>query len=488
MNGKYKYRLKSFKNSLKYAGTVYTLFVLLTSNFYGQSITWQRTYDGPLHEDDIGYDICRADGDNFYIVGYANNNPNVIFTLKINKYGDTIWTRTVSHPNGLSIRAFAVVSSGDGGCVLTGSWDSSFTIKYDMSGNLVWQKFYGGNSIQCYDILRTSDGGYLACGWRYFDGYILKIDSTGNFLWDKTLTSMGVRAYLSIVKSIDQGMVLAGAFSVTPNVPGDALFTKIDSSGNILNENKFKMFNSSTSITSICNTESYYYAAGNFFSGQDSRVFISKLGLNGEIIDTNSFYSMRNEYEPRLVSINSNRIVYTSIKDTTYPIPSFVLIRILDSSFNIINQKTFRWTEDLTVKSIYPVNNGDILFAGWSKDPAPIRANVYALRTDSLLNSVPPIGIFPLNNSVPKQFMLESFPNPFNPSTRIRFYLPQNEKITLKIYDVSGKEIKTLVDAAFSKGVHWIDWLPLYNSSGIYFVTLFADNELLSYIKIIYLK
>ncbi len=464
------------------------LIVILCDTSFGQSITWQRTYDGPLHEDDIGYDICEADGDNFYIVGYANNSPNVIFTIKIDKFGETIWTRTLSHPNGLSIRAFAVVSSGDGGCVLTGSWDSSFTIKYDMSGNLVWLKFYGGNNIDCYDILRTADGGYLSCGRVHLNGYILKIDSSGNFLWDRTLTSMGVRAYLSTVNSIDQGMILAGAFSVTPNVPGDALFTKLDSSGNILNENKFKMFSSSTSITSICNTERYYFAAGNFFSGQDSRVFISKLGLNGEIIDTISFYSMRNEYEPRLVSINSNRIVYTSIKDTTYPIPSFVLIRILDSSFNVIDQKSFRWTEDLTIKSILPVNNGDILFAGWSKDPAPIRANVYALRTDSMLNAMQPIGILSQNNNVPNQFMLESFPNPFNPNTKIRYYLPEKANITVKVFDINGKEITTLVNGDFRQGNHVIDWQPENCSSGIYFITLYANNELQNYIKIIYLK
>ena len=464
------------------------LIVILCDTSFGQSITWQRTYDGPLHEDDIGYDICEADGDNFYIVGYANNSPNVIFTIKIDKFGETIWTRTLSHPNGLSIRAFAVVSSGDGGCVLTGSWDSSFTIKYDMAGNLIWQKFYGGYDVQCHDIFRTSDGGYLACGWHYLDGYILKIDSSGSFLWDRTLTSMGVRGYLSIVKSIDQGMILAGVYSLTPNLPSDALFTKIDTLGNILYENKFKMRGLSTGIYSICKTESSYLAAGNFNNGSDFRVFISKLGLNGEIIDTNSFYSFRNEYDPRIISINSNRIVYTSIKDTTYPIPSFVLIRIMDSSFNIINQKTFRWTQDLTVKSIYPVSNGDILFAGWSKDPFPIRANVYALRTDSMLNAIPPIGIITQNNNLPNQFLLESFPNPFNPSTKIRFFIPKNGKISLKIFDLSGKEITTLVDAFFNKGYHEIDWLPVYSSSGIYFATLFADNELISSIKIIYIK
>ncbi|HRJ85048.1 MAG TPA: hypothetical protein PK753_05205, partial [Ignavibacteria bacterium] len=42
---------------------VLVLIAIVSSTCFGQSITWQRTYDGPLHEDDIGYDICEADGD-----------------------------------------------------------------------------------------------------------------------------------------------------------------------------------------------------------------------------------------------------------------------------------------------------------------------------------------------------------------------------------------------------------------------------------------
>jgi hypothetical protein len=457
-----------------------------TRDCFGQSITWQRIYDGPLNEDDIGYDICKADGGNFYIVGYANNSPNVLFIIKINEYGDTIWTRTVSDPYNRSIRALAVASSGeDGGCVLTGSWDSSFTIKYDISGNMVWKKFYGGHNILSYDILRTTNGCYIICGRSDFEGYILMIDSIGELVWQRTLTSMGYRYYNSIVEGIDDGIILSGYFSQTPTTIGDGLFTKIDSMGNIILENTFKVNGLNTGISNITKCNNSYFVSGQI---QGFRVYSARLDLNGVILDTNVFFSTRNEYEPRLSRINSNKFVYTSIKDTIYPIPSYVLIRIIDSSFNIINQKTFSWVDGLTVKSIYPEVNGDILFAGWSKDYHPVRANVYALRTDSLLNAPPPIGINIESQYIPAEFELFSYPNPFNPAATIHFITPVKSFIAVKIYDITGREVTVIAEGEYERGNHKVTWLPVNNSSGIYFCTLYVGDILLSYRKIVYLK
>ena len=63
-------------------------FLLLPFNLQTQSITWQRTYNGPLGQDDIGYSSCKADGDNFFLAGYVNNQPNLQHIIKINKFGD----------------------------------------------------------------------------------------------------------------------------------------------------------------------------------------------------------------------------------------------------------------------------------------------------------------------------------------------------------------------------------------------------------------
>lgn len=80
--------------------------------------------------------------------------------------------------------------------------------------------------------------------------------------------------------------------------------------------------------------------------------------------------------------------------------------------------------------------------------------------------------------TVPKEIvLLQNYPNPFNPSTTIRFILGKSTFVTLKIYDLLGKEIETLVHGYKSSGGHQVRWTTNGLSSGIYFYRLQADNS-----------
>jgi len=77
----------------------------------------------------------------------------------------------------------------------------------------------------------------------------------------------------------------------------------------------------------------------------------------------------------------------------------------------------------------------------------------------------------------PNKFVLvENFPNPFNPKTEIRFTIPSSIKISLKIYDCTGKEISTLLDGVKEAGTYSIDWNALEFSSGVYFLNLSSTD------------
>lgn len=86
------------------------------------------------------------------------------------------------------------------------------------------------------------------------------------------------------------------------------------------------------------------------------------------------------------------------------------------------------------------------------------------------------------DNTVVTDYALEqNYPNPFNPSTLIRFSVPEVSRVTLRIYDILGREIKTLLDADLSSGVHTYSWNGDNNfgqgvSSGIYFYKLDAGK------------
>ena len=81
----------------------------------------------------------------------------------------------------------------------------------------------------------------------------------------------------------------------------------------------------------------------------------------------------------------------------------------------------------------------------------------------------------------PKQFILEqNFPNPFNPSTVISYQLPVGSRVTLKVYDILGREVAALGDEYKPAGTYQISWNAANLSSGVYFYQLRIGNLIAS--------
>jgi hypothetical protein len=85
--------------------------------------------------------------------------------------------------------------------------------------------------------------------------------------------------------------------------------------------------------------------------------------------------------------------------------------------------------------------------------------------------------VYETQNNIPLGFALyQNYPNPFNPSTTIRFSLPKTEYITLKVFDVLGNEITTLVNGEMTAGEHSVVFDAKDLSTGIYLYKLEASN------------
>jgi photosystem II stability/assembly factor-like uncharacterized protein len=94
------------------------------------------------------------------------------------------------------------------------------------------------------------------------------------------------------------------------------------------------------------------------------------------------------------------------------------------------------------------------------------------------------LGLNPLSSEVPKKFSLsQNYPNPFNPSTNIKFSIPSVGSrhalnTTLKIYDILGREIETLVNEQLKPGTYEVDWNAAGYSSGVYFYKLVVGDAI----------
>jgi hypothetical protein len=79
--------------------------------------------------------------------------------------------------------------------------------------------------------------------------------------------------------------------------------------------------------------------------------------------------------------------------------------------------------------------------------------------------------------SQPARFSLsQNYPNPFNPTTEIQYSLENASHVSLKVYDLLGREIALLKDATESAGIHRVAFEGRSLSGGIYFYTLRAGQ------------
>jgi flagellar hook assembly protein FlgD len=94
----------------------------------------------------------------------------------------------------------------------------------------------------------------------------------------------------------------------------------------------------------------------------------------------------------------------------------------------------------------------------------------------------------------PDAFLLhQNYPNPFNPGTQITFALPRAGVVTLQVYDLQGREVKTLVNQRRAAGTHTVRWDGTDEAgnpvaSGVYLYRLHVGNNFVQTRKMVLLK
>ncbi len=123
-----------------------------------------------------------------------------------------------------------------------------------------------------------------------------------------------------------------------------------------------------------------------------------------------------------------------------------------------------------------------------------IRQHAYDAAVKSgLMGWTPPVGIDDQPNQLPTEFALyQNFPNPFNPSTTIKYDLKENANVVLKVYNVLGQEVRTLVNAKQTAGFQKVVWDGRDNNgvpvaSGVYIYRIQA-NDFIRTMKMVLLK
>ena len=99
-----------------------------------------------------------------------------------------------------------------------------------------------------------------------------------------------------------------------------------------------------------------------------------------------------------------------------------------------------------------------------------------SLGTGSVQQSMIQTSSVDTSNSTVDKFGVENYPNPFNPTTIITYQIPKDGRVTLRVYDILGREVVTLADGNQSAGIHYAAFDGSRFASGVYFYRLTAPG------------
>jgi hypothetical protein len=210
------------------------------------NIIWTKTIGGS--SDDEAFSIIQSSDGGYVVAGWTQSlgaGNRDIYLVKLDSGGNVMWTKTIggSSEDG----AGPIIQSSDGGYVVAGwtesfgaGWWDIYLVKLDSAGNVQWTKTIGGSSWDfALSITQSSDGGYVVAGLTLSFGaggsdmYVVKLDSSGNVIWTKTIGGSDWDVATSIIQSSDGGYVVAGQTSSFGAGGYDIYVAKLDSSGNV---------------------------------------------------------------------------------------------------------------------------------------------------------------------------------------------------------------------------------------------------------------
>jgi len=156
--------------------------------------------------------------------------------------------------------------------------------------------------------------------------------------------------------------------------------------------------------------------------------------------------------------------------DTTFGVKPFT-VQFIDGSSGIITNWQWNFGDSQTRTEQNPRHTYEIAdtFTVSLTVTGPGGSNIKT--QEDFITVVEITNVSDLTNTIPKEYHLyQNYPNPFNSTTNISYALPEVGKISIKIYDLNGKLVKTLVDSKIQAGNHIIFWNVYNLSSGVYFI------------------
>lgn len=465
---------------------ILTLAVVTLSELPAQSIQWTQTYGGSGQ--DGAESMVSTDDGGLVIAGFKSPTAfgyKDVLLMKTNASGNELWSRTYSL--GLNDIARSIRKTVDGGFIVAGMTEVNpqtfdpFLIKTDSAGILQWQRQYDygfGDDDRAHGVWQTSDGGYIIAGQTWlmhgpfgnYDMYIIKTDANGDVQWNRIFyrENEGGDVALAVQQTNDGGYIIGG---FTQSSVWASYIIRTDSLGNATWSNIYPGEWQSECYEIQAVDDGGFILTGTESSFEtDTDVLLMKLGATGNVLWKKIYGSVDADQGESIQQLPDGGYVVAGMSAHGAGSYDMYVVRT-NASGDSLWTKTTGGSSDDRAFSIVSGQEASYFVAGWAWSYGQGLGDVYLVKLADLASGVTDKEILPTS-----AVLHQNYPNPFNPSTTITYDLQITSHVTLKVFDILGREVATLVDGEESAGTKSVSLNAGNMASGVYLYRLQADK------------
>lgn len=455
---------------------------------------WSKIYNGPQNGDDVSVATFVDALGNVYVTGYSRYVPNAykIVTLKYSATGNLLWvtafdslSESSSQPKDIWVdnSGFVYVT---GNINLVGFTGTDFVIiKMDSNGEIVNYTYFGqivGISDYGTDVITDNDGNIYVGGdsWKNVslgrEAVIIKYSQSLATQWRVHVNGndSSFNEFMVDLELDDSGNLYA--LCRLQNDPGftDFAVLKINSNGGVVWHVEYDE-NGGQDIPEAMTMDDN----GNIFvtgrvrraSGDGYNDFAVIKYNNDGIEQWKTYYDGPQNLDDDPIDIvldqDGNVFVCGESNRDGFAF-KFIVVKYDPTG---VFEWEYVYDEEVNSKamSLKVDNNGFVYAAGEAEVPAG-DVDLFAVKLSKAS------GVNDEDNLADNFVLFQNYPNPFNPSTKISWQLPVGGQVTLKVYDVLGNEVATLVDEYKPAGSYEVEFNASGINSGVYFYKLQAGS------------
>jgi uncharacterized delta-60 repeat protein len=459
---------------------------------------WVKYFNNPFDNGSSLNDMQIDNNGNVIVTGQCGgSNLDDFFTIKFDPDGNTIWSER--YDNGEIDIANSLFLDDAGNVFVTGtSWKvyqsyNFLTIKYSSGGDTIWSCIWKGpeNAADiAEDLSLDSFGNVVVAGtcdwyWGSVDYVIIKLNTAGDTAWVRNYDSPEhAHDNLKALVIDNQDNIYVTGDIYKPGGNHDIVTVKYNVYGDTLWTRKYNGSSNGDDFVHTMEIDSagnIYLAGSSFVSGTGIDCLTMKYSSSGELLwfKTYAEYSNYSDGANSMTLDNFGNIYTTGSAGTSSSNIAYLTLKY-DNDGNEKWATTYDGPlyNGYDVASSICVDNSGYVYITGSSAGVSSNSDVATIKYAQTPNDVNEN-----SNEIPAIFNLsQNYPNPFNPSTKISWQSPVGSWQTLKVIDVLGNEIATLVDEYKSAGSYEVEFNSHFGedrnlSSGVYFYQLKVGSE-----------